>query len=85
MTIERRKVGSPRVVPWTGKLGSFVNDFTASCDELFDIHAGESLHKARQNLRIDPRRLMSKLLHVSGMAVRAGSTALRSLIFFQAN
>ena len=54
MTIERRKVGSPRVVPWTGKLGSFVNDFTASCDEHFEIHAGESLHKARQNLRIDP-------------------------------
>ena len=83
MTIEQRKVGSPRVVPWTGKLGSFVNDFTASCDEHFEIHAGESLHKARQNLRIDPRRLMSKLLHVlnvrarinSGMAVRAAFTA----------
>jgi len=44
---------------------------------------GESLHKTLQGLRIDSRRLMSKLLHVlnirarinSGMAVRAALAA----------
>jgi hypothetical protein len=49
---------------------------------LFDTHA-VSRHTNQQNLGIDPRRLMSKLLHVlnvrprinSGMAVRAALAA----------
>jgi hypothetical protein len=50
----------------------------SSCDEGFDIHPASRCTKVLQGLRIDPRRLMSKLLHVlnvrprinSGMAVR---------------
>jgi hypothetical protein len=48
-------------------------------DEGFDFHPESRCTKALQGLRIDPRRLMSKLLHVlnvgpginGGMAVRA--------------
>ena len=55
----------------------------SSCDEGFDTHPESRCTKALQGLRIDPRRLMSKLLHVlnvrprinSGMAVRAALTA----------
>ena len=55
----------------------------SSCDEGFDIHPASRCTKALQGLRIDPRRLMSKLLHVlnvrprinSGMAVRAALAA----------
>jgi len=51
-------------------------------DEAF-TSPSESLHKFLQGLRIDPRRLMSKLLHVlnvrpridSGIAVGAALTA----------
>ena len=51
----------------------------SSCDEGFDIHRARRCTRALQGLRIDPRRLMSKLFHVlnvrprinSGMAVDA--------------
>ena len=36
----------------------------SSCDEGFEIHSASRCRKALQGLRIDPRRLMSKLLHV---------------------
>src|ERR1700739_3205194 len=36
----------------------------SSCGEGFDIHPASRCIKALQGLRIDPRRLMSKLLHV---------------------
>ena len=55
----------------------------SSCDEGFEIRPASRCTKALQGLRIDPRRLMSKLPHVlnvrprinSGMAVRAALTA----------
>ena len=64
--------------------GSFASISVSSVDVGFVVHPpGESLDKNLQGLRIDPRRLMSKLLHVlnirprinSGMAVRAALTA----------
>lgn len=55
----------------------------SSCDEGFEIRSASRYTKALRTLRIDPRRLMSKLLHVlnvrtrinSGIAVRAALTA----------
>ncbi len=54
-----------------------------SCDDAFDTHPAIRCTKSQQGLRIDPRRLMSKLLHVlnvrprinSGMAVGAALAA----------
>ena len=55
----------------------------SSCDEGFGTHPESLWTKILQGLRIDPRRLMSKLLHVlnvrprinSRMAIRAALTA----------
>ena len=56
---------------------------SSACDEGFDIHQASRYPNALHGLRIDPRRLMSQLLHVlnvrprinRGMAVRAALAA----------
>ena len=62
-----------------GFMAPFLFHMTYSCDEGFDIHPASGCTKALQGLRIDPRRLMSKLLDIfnigaginGGIAVRA--------------
>ena len=48
----------------------FLFHMTHRCGEGFEIHPATRCSKTQQGLRIDPRRLVSKLLHV--LNVRAG-------------
>src|SRR5208283_5637373 len=78
------KLGSPQLNSVdVGFVVHLLCPVVSSCDEGFEIHTASRCTKALQSLRIYPRRLMSKLLHVlnvrprinCGIAVRAALAA----------
>jgi hypothetical protein len=74
------KLGSPQLnsVDDVGFVVHLLCHVVSSCDEGLRNPPVESLHKSLEGLRIDPRRLASKLLHILNVEPRINSgTAVR--------